>query len=440
MKKTVLFAIGAVFVCLGGLRLLGTSAPQGASPERTGAWTSLGPYGGDMVGLARNPKSPGELFAVSSSWPSQVWRSTNSGTSWTRQSMVYQQINDVAVDPQTQSTLYLISYGYLHKSTDKGKNFTNHHLPSGFSSDYGRIAVHPTNPNTIIIAGMFYYDNVNYKTDIAVAKTTNGGASWTLKRFANSADYGYGYDVVFAKSNPNYVYLCGYDQKNSVDTARVYVSKNGGSTWKSVAAPAIFNGQYPACYTLHVDPRDPKKAWIGHYNGIARTTNAGSTWKAQQTPQMTWVTSIAADSSNPKILYARKYDASNKIHYALKSTDGGVTWKATGDGVYGKSYRILAAGSKVHIATATGIFLSKNGGSTWNPCHSGIRGANIKAFAASPSSPNTIYAGIHGYALFKTTNGGSAWTTCGTFSGSLLVGSIAVLPTNPNTIYVKPNG
>ena len=438
MKKIVLFVIGAIFVCLCGLRLLGTSAPQGASPDQAGAWTSLGPYGGDIVGLARNPKSPSELYAASSSYPSQIFRSVNNGSSWTRQSVVSQRIYDIAVDPVTPSTIYLISYGYLHKSTDKGKNFTNHQFPSGFNADYGRIAVHPTNPNIIIIAGIYYYDNVNYKTDIAVVMTTNGGASWTLKRFSNSADYGYGYDIVFAKSNPNYVYLCGYDQKNSVDTARVYVSKNGGGSWKSVAVAAIFNGDYPASYAIQVDPRDPKKAWVSHYNGIARTANAGSSWKAQQTPQITSVTSIAADTSNPKILYA-----GGKLNYtrnALKSTDGGVTWKVTGDGVYGGSHRILASGSKVHIATEAGIFLSKNGGVAWNPGHGGIRGANIKAFAASPSSPNTIYAGIYGYALLKTTNGGSAWTTCGAFYGSDLVGSVAVHPTNPNTIYVKPSG
>jgi len=434
MKKImgVIIAAACAIVLFGG----GPGAAE--RPDQAGAWTSLGPYGGEIVGLARNPKSPAELYAVSYSYPSQIWRSANNGTSWTRQSIVLQRICDVAADPITPGTIYLISYGYLHVSTDKGKNFTTCRLPAGFSADYGRVAVHPSNPKIIIISGAFYYDNVNYKTDIAVVRTTNGGATWTLKRFPCSADFGYGYDVVFAKSNPNYVYMCGFDQKNSVDVARVYVSKDAGSSWKSIAAPAIFNGNYPAAYAIQVDAHDPKKAWVSHYNGIARTTNAGSTWKAQQTPQITNVTSIAADASNAKILYAG--GKLNDALSSLKSTDGGVTWKATGQGVYGKTFRALAAGSKVHIASEAGIFASKNGGSTWNPGHSGIRGAKIKAFAVSPSSPNTIYAGVYGYALIKTTNGGSAWTTCGAFYGSLLVGSVAVHPANPKTLYVKPSG
>ncbi len=434
MKKAVVI----ILAVLCAVFLFGRGSAPIERPDRAGSWTPVGPYGGDIRGLARNPKSAAELYAASSSWPSQVWRSTNSGASWTRQSIVSQAIYDLAVDPKTPSTIYVLSYGYLHKSTDKGKNFTVRAFPAGFTGWYGRIAVHPANPQIIMIAGSYRYDNVNYKSDIAVAKTTNGGASWTVKRFPNSADSGYGYDVVFAKANPNYIYLCGYDYKNSVDTGRAYVSKNGGSTWTSVGGAAIFDGTYPACNAIYVDAHDPKKAWVAHNNGIARTTNAGGSWKAQQTPGITYVYSITADSANSKILYAG--GELDYVYSVLKSTDGGITWKAYSDGIHGESRIILAAGSNVHLASQVGIFLSKNGGSTWNPSHAGIRGSNIAALGVSPSSPSTIYAGITGYALFKTANGGSAWTTCGTFVGSTLVASIVVHPTNPNTIYVKPSG
>jgi hypothetical protein len=323
---------------------------------------------------------------------------------------------------------------------DKGRHYTNFQFPADFHCYGGRIAVHPTNPKIIMIAGSYRYDKVNDKRDIAVARTTDGGASWTVKRFTNSADSGCAHDVVFAKANPNYVYVCGYDYKNNANIARAYISKNGGSSWTSVATPAVFDGQYPVCNAIYVDAHDPKKAWVAHLDGIARTTNAGASWKAQETPQIKYVTSITADSSNSKILYAGgKYGSHNTLS-ALKSTDGGVTWKASSDGLMGESRRILAAGSKVHLASEVGIFLSKNGGSTWNPSHAGICGSHTKAFAVSPSSPNTLYAGIAACALFKTANGGSAWTTCGTFDGSDSVASVAVHPTDSNAIYIKPSG
>ncbi len=434
MKKAVVI----ILAVLCAVFLFGRSPGPADRPDRAGSWTPLGPYGGDIQGLARNPKSAAELYAVSSSSPSQIWRSTNSGASWTRQSIVMQWIYDLAIDPKTPSTIYLLSESYLYTSTDKGKTFSNHRFPDDFQSYNGRIAVHPANPKIIMVVGSYYYNTADWHSEIAVAKTTNGGATWTLKRLSNLTDYGYGRGIVFAKSNPNYIYLCGYDQKNSVTAARVFVSKNGGSTWASVGSSAVFNNSYPACYSIHVDPRDPKKAWVGHDSGIARTTNAGGSWKAQQTPQITHVTAIAADSSNPNILYAGgKY---NLVYSSLKSTDGGNAWKASSTGLYGECRQILAAGSKVHQATQAGIFLSKNGGTTWNPGHNGIRAANIKAFAIAPSSPNTIYTGIQGYALLKTVNGGSAWTPCTEFYGSDLVASVVVHPSNPNTIYVKPSG
>jgi len=323
-------------------------------------------------------------------------------------------------------------------SLDKGKTFSRFNLPQNFQTWAGRIAIHPTNPNTILVSGYYVYDTNNYSTEMAVAKTTNGGTSWTVKRLSQKTDYGYGYDIAIAKSNPNYIYVCGYDSKSSTSSARVFVSKNGGNSWTSVGGSAVFNVSYAVCFALWIDPRDPKKAWVGHVGGIARTLNAGKSWSAQQSSLIGNVTSIAADSSNPNILYAGgQY---NYVYSNLKSTDGGNVWTAVTKGLYGECRRILAAGPKVHQATQAGIFWSKNGGATWSPCHKGIRAANIHALAVAPSSPNTIYAGIYYYTLLKTVNGGSAWAPCTEFYGSPYVGTILVNPTSPNTIYVKPYG
>lgn len=434
MRRILAFMTAAACAVL----FLGSAPDAGRRTPPPGAWTSIGPFGGNIRNLARNPKSPAELYAVSESWPGQIWRSTNGGGNWTRLAVVSDRAYDLAVDPKTPGKLYYAGYNALYVSTDRAKTFVRKQLPAGFGSNNGRIAVHPANPNIILITGDFVWDNVNYKTVPAVAKTANGGASWTVQKLATGSDYGVIYDAAFAKSSPNYIYLCGYDHKDNVRTPRVYVSKNGGGSWTSVASPSIFTGQYSYCASVHVDAKNPKKAWVAHSAGVARTADAGGSWKAQETTPITDVTAIAADASNPNVLYAGgdyKY-----VRGALKSTDGGLTWTSVTEGIYGECRRILAAGMNVHYAGAAGIFQSKNGGATWAAGHNGIRGARVDAFAVARSAPNVLIAGIYGYAHLRTANGGALWTPCGSYYGAEFTGSIAISATKPNLVYVKPSG
>ena len=434
MKKVVLIVLAVL--CAVFLFGFGPGYPNQPAPP--GAWSSIGPFGGNICGLARNPKSPSELYAASSSYPSQIFRSVNNGSSWTRQSVISAYVYDLAVDPKTSGTIYLLCDNSVQVSKDKGKTFSRIALPSGFQGYDGAIAIHPTNPKIIAVCGNYIYDQANWRSELSVALTTNGGATWTIKRMSQPVDYGYGRDIAFAKSNPAYIYVCGFDYKDNKRSARIFVSKNGGSSWTSIGGAAVFQNISPACFSVHVDPRDPEKAWVGHYGGIARTSNAGGSWTAQKTTQITNVTALATDGSNPNILYA---GAQHNYQYAgLKSTDGGSTWTAVTKGLYGECRRVLAAGPNVHLATRAGVFRSRNGGAAWATSHTGIRASSVAALGIAPSSPKTIYAGIYGYALLKTVNGGAAWAPCPSFSGSDLVASVIVHPTNANTLYVKPSG
>jgi photosystem II stability/assembly factor-like uncharacterized protein len=432
MKKIAIILLASLCAVV----LFGRSAAETEPAAPPGAWTAIGPFGGSITGLDRNPKAPSELFASSANYPAQIFRSGNAGASWTRQSIVQDRVYDLVADPKTAGTIYALCEYSLHVSKDKGKTFTRYSLPDGFSVYSGRLAVHPTNPKIILAGGYYRYDKVNWKSAMAVAKTTDGGAHWTVKQIGQNLDWGYTRDIAFAKSNPGYVYACGYDYDGGFHPA-AFVSKNGGSTWVKVSGASAFQSA-TACYSLTIDPRDPKKAWVGHSHGVARTANAGASWQAQSGSQVTRVTALAADSANPNILYAG--GNFNYVSSSLKSTDGGVTWKGVSKGLYGEPSRILATGAGVHQASAAGIFRSKNGGAAWSPSHAGIRATAIDALGISPAAPNTIYAGLYGYAVLKTTNGGGSWAPCAEFYGSNLVASIAVHPTNPNTLYVKPSG
>lgn len=434
MKKIAFVMVAAVcaVALIGGVA--GETNPDGPP----GAWTPIGPFGGNIAGLARNPKAASELFAVCKSYPAQLFRSGNNGSSWSRVSLINDRVNHLALDPKTPGKIYLLYDSTLRVSTDKGKTFTSRPFPSYFSTYGCRLAVHPANPQVILVGGYFTYDVVNWHSEMAVARTTNGGTTWTIKKLTPGTDSGYVRDLAFAKSNPNYVYACGYTYTNGLFSAQAFVSKNGGNAWTKVSGSPVFQSSSTACYSVQVDPRNPKKAWIGHAGGIARTSNAGASWQAQSASSITRVTALAADSANPNILYAG--GAYNYKVSALKSTDGGVTWTAVSDGVYGEPRAILASGANVHLASEAGVFRSLNGGAVWKPSQTGIRATDVKSFGIAPSAPNTIYAGLYGYAVLKTINGGGAWAPCAEFYGSNLIESIAVHPTNPNTLYAKPSG
>jgi len=432
MKKFALI-FAAVF-CLTFILALGPAVME--NPDGAGAWTSIGPSGGDIRGLARNSKSPAEMYAVSSSVPSQVFRSVTSGKTWTLEATVDDFIIDLAIDPINANTIYLLGNStYYHKSSDAGKTYTKLPFPALFETYYGRIAIHPTNPNIIVIAGSY-----NSGSSLAFIKTEDGGANWTVRTLPLAGRYQHGRDVVFAPSNPNYLYYCGELYAGSADKAAVFVSKNGGSSWTNVTDNAVFNDSGWGCaYAIHVDPKNAKGAWVGHSNGIARTMNGGLTWVSQQTDGLTQIVALAGDRSSPSVLYAAGAGAKG-IYSCLKSSDGGKTWKAYTSGFYGEGRRLLADGSRAYISTETGIYQSLNGGVSWKPSHSGIRGANIQAMAVAPSSPSALYAGIPGFPLIKTANTGGAWTICGKFEGNTLVANVAIHPSSPQTILVKPSG
>jgi hypothetical protein len=184
VKKALVLMLAALCVVI----LIGRSAAETEPAGPPGAWTAIGPFGGNITGLARNPQSPSELFAVCGSYPAQVFRSANNGASWTRQSMFYNRVYDLVLDPKSPSTIYCLCDSSIQVSKDKGKTFTGFGLPTDFQVWEGRLAVHPTNPKIMIAGGYFIYDKTHWHSAAAVAKTTDGGAHWTVTKLSQNTD------------------------------------------------------------------------------------------------------------------------------------------------------------------------------------------------------------------------------------------------------------
>ncbi len=417
------------------------TAPAVAVREDAGTWTAIGPYGGEIKGLTRNSKSAKELYAVAMGYPGQVFRSTNNGQSWTRTALLTDYLYDIVLDPLDSNTVYVIGAWHFFKSTDRGATFSEIDFPKGFNVNQGRLAVKLTNSKILIASGTYAKSSGSYSTCMALIKSADGGKTWAVQKFEASSYRGIVCDVAFSPQNPDVVFLCGYFSKTGsyVWIPRVFVSTNGGRDWKDVTSAAVFNPENGGgqLFGLALDSKDANKAYVAHQYGVARTSDAGSSWSAQVSPSSDFsANTVAIDASNSNIIYAGNLNSTATDKGCYKSADGGKTWKLYGSGYYGKGLRILARGPRVHAATSAGIFQSTNAGVSWKSSHAGIRATDVPAFGLAPSAPLNIYAAANAYGIFKSGDGGANWTKGPDFYLSDEVIRFAVHPTNPKTVYV----
>lgn len=433
-------AVGMIVVFCAAF-LVGTGPVGKEQSDRAGDWTALGPPGGDIRSIIRNPKTPSELYAVT--YSGIVYRSTNNGASWTRRAVIDDYVYDLAIDPKTPSTLYALAGSDIFKSVNKGVTFTRINFGNYVYCYYGRIAIHPSNPKIIYVSCAVYYDTTNWKECLAVLKSTNGGQSWTVKKLEPTSRWATAYDVVVSPKNPSLVYMCGYitPASGNYHVARIFRSTNGGETWKNVTPAFLASEMYSYIHALAVDPVNATRAYLAYTGGIARTSNSGTSWTKQTSPSWMSAYAFAIDKSAPNTVYAGAF----KTLY--QSKDGGANWTAISNGFYGTPSRILIQGKTFHIASGAGIFKSVNGGAKFATGHKGILAAGITGFVRLPGgagsltgATGTFYAAAGDYGIFKSTNAGGAWTKLLDFAGSDAIAHIVSPRSDPRRVYVSTYG
>lgn len=176
--------------------------------------------------------------------------------------------------------------------------------------------------------------------------------------------------------------------------------------------------------------------------GLWKSTNGGSSWTTN-TDFLTVIgcSDLAIDPNNTNIMYLATGDIAGDRRSigVLKSTDGGLTWNATGlSWAASQGYRISrmlmdpSNSSVLLVATNGGIFRTTNGGTNW----SHVRCCDIyKDMEFKPGDPNTVYAG--GSTFWKSTNNGASWTqiTTGLPSSNVQRIAIGVSAADPSVVY-----
>ncbi|MBI3501923.1 MAG: T9SS type A sorting domain-containing protein [Bacteroidetes bacterium] len=221
----------------------------------------------------------------------------------------------------------------------------------------------------------------------------------------------------------------------------------GAGNWTEIG-PKTSSGMSGAgrLNTLRINPGNANTLYVcSPAGGLWTSTNGGSSWSVMtdQLPQVIGCTDLAFDPTNSNTMYLATGDGEAGDNYSvglLKSTDGGVTWNATGLSFNPAQYRLLSRvivdptnGNNIYVATSAGIYKSTNAASTFTQVLAG----SFKSMELKPGTPSTIYC--CGTEFYYSTNSGSTWTKATGFpaAASLSRLTLAVSAASATTVYVN---
>lgn len=284
------------------------------------------------------------------------------------------------------------------------------------------LAIDPTNTQ-VLYAGAY---------GGGVWKTSDGGASWT--RLDGVPAQQSVSAVALDPKNPKVVVAGTYD-------AGIWRSADGGATWKQVHKKKTPNERLADVVTIVFDPKNSAIAYAGtdsegEVSGVLKSTDGGVTWKESDEglvrPYYARVFALAVDPSEPSTIYAGTADG------LWRSTDAAATWKLVEGGIGDDRVDSIAIDSDgTVIAGAIGALWYSSDGKTWAQGKSGridLAGDTIGALAADPARPSVFYAGVPNYVL-KSTDGGATWASIADQFNWITFRSLAVDPTRHDALF-----
>jgi len=390
------------------------------------------------IGIAIAPSRPSRVYAVVQSRAGTIWRSDDSGATWTRvssETLPEQRpfyFSHLAVDPHKPDHVISVSM-YLTESKDGGKTWK--HLTGNIHVD--NHALWWSQDGKRLING----------NDGGIALSNDGGASWSMPL---DMAIGQVYHVGFNAADPYLV--CGGLQDNSSWCGPAN-SRNGigilNRDWFSVAGG---DGQYAI-----PDPANPAKIWTNTQDGALSVFDRDTQQSIDVSP---WpndpFTSLAGIAKNRyrfnwnSPLAFSPQDA-HTVYFGgdvvFATHDGGMTWAPiSGDLTRDDKAHERASGGPISLDVSgaeyydtlltiapaaadaqtiwTGsddglVHVTHDGGKTWTDVTP--RGlpqpARIETIDASSGDVRTVYlaadrhdSGDRAPYLFATSDGGASWT------------------------------
>ncbi len=281
--------------------------------------------------------------------------------------------------------------------------------------------------------------------------------------------------LAIAPDNPDLVFA-------GTSGGHVYLSSDGGKTWKNAGEATPFSGWVVG--TLHFDVNRPHRLWAGlwgvwgegliaysedggsHWTlrrkglpkaaiyavatvpgapgrlyaatrqGVFGTEDDGQTWLhlSASTPGLVNVSSLLVDPFDPSIIFAGTW------RRAYRSDDGGKTWKGVFKGMVLDSevFTLRAVADRrgeIWASTCGWVYRSPNRGESWRRYKNGLDERRSPSFLVMPDG--TLLTGtVRG--LYRSVDGGSRWQR--TSPKDLAINTLALHPQRPQRLLVATEG
>lgn len=420
-------------------------------------YRSIGPAWGGRVSRAVGvPGDPSTYYFAGAM--SGVWKSTDGGHTWRAifDDQPTSSIGAIALAPSDPNTIYVGSGeanfrgnaaegAGIFKSTDAGKTWTHVWKQAG---QIGTIVVHPANPDVAYAAVLGKPWGPN--PERGVYRTKDGGKTWqqVLKKDENAGAS----DVALDPSNPNVIFAgfwemrrYPWDLKSGGPGSGLYVSKDGGDTWKQLTEKGLPKGIWGKV-GVAVAPSDSRRVYAlieGDEGGLFRSNDGGDNWTRitdhRALRQRAWYYSTMTvhpvkedEVWFPQVPMVKTIDGGKTVTYVrgfahgdhhdiwfdpknpkrmINANDGGVEISLNGGETWfqpalpiAQFYHVSAdnrvpfsvAGAMQDIGTAQGPSDSLSRGGIRNGEWYGVGGGEAGWVVSDPSDPNIVYAGEYG--------------------------------------------
>ena len=409
----------------------------------------IGPFRASRtVGGVGVPSQPGVFYAGVNN--GGVWKTDDYGRTWNPifDDAPTGSVGDIAVAPSDPKVLYVGTGEGLHrpdlsvgdgifKSTDGGGSWT--HVGLDDVQQVGRLVVHPTDPDTVWVAGLGHPYGPNEER--GVFRTVDGGASWEKVLYV---DRNTGASMVeIDPFDPTTLYAGLYEHRvGPWENSRfsgpgtgLYKSSDGGTSWRRLTAGLPSSDWGPLF--VGVAPSDSRRVYLTVSarggGGLYRSDDGGESWEqTSEDPRLGG--DVRVHPQDPDVVFVGTIAA-------YRSDDGGRTWTSIKGAPGGDDYQriwIHPDEPDVMLFTADqGATITVNGGRTWSSWYNQPT-AQLYHVTTDDQFPYWVYGGQQESGAIGTASRGNGGQI--SFRDWIGVGAdeyayIAPDPLNPDLIY-----